>query len=160
MKIASLKTKRLLLLILAGVLIPASLVGAKILQDPIKPWMHEEDWSRIVAYDLYCGNSTLIVRGIVSSVVLNHTGFGYVSYHTFPALITLNLTEAVWINDGVWDEKHRAVITVGYDFPEVPNLTVGGSYEVSGFWLSITDSAYSYKLVVAPSIKDSYIKPL
>jgi len=160
LRFASLKRAYILSVVFAGILIPVSSVGVRILQDPIKPWMHREEWSDIVAQDPYFGNTTLIVRGVIIDVALNRTMFGYMSYHTFPALITLNLTEVIWVDSGVWRARNKTVISVGYDFAETPNVTVGGSYEVRGFWLSITDSAYSYTLVVAPSVKGSYIKPL
>jgi hypothetical protein len=168
-KIKALTRRQLLPIICAVALIPLGFAGVKILTDPIKPWMSQENW-----VDLASRNASLTVRGIIKEVELNHISYGYVGYHIFPALIILNVTEVVWMNDEVswflateinntfynsfWKAGNPRMI--GYDLKEPLSLTQGDYVVASGYWVYTTDSAYSMTLVIAPNVNESYIKPV
>jgi len=161
--------RRFLPVIVVVMLIPTVLAGVKIMTDPIKPWMGQENWSNLAPR-----NATVTVRGIVKEVELNHISYGLASYHIFPAVIILNITEVVWMSDEVHAFLNKEINntfynsfwkvgnlrSIGHDFKDVPNLTEGELIEASGYWLYTTDSAYSMKLVVAPNVNGSYVKPI
>lgn|GEM_PF-6035519 len=52
------------------------------------------------------------------------------------------------------------IISVGYDYPDDPQLAVGQEIECKGFYLGVTDTAYSFVLTVASSINGSYLCPV
>jgi hypothetical protein len=125
-----------------------------------------DDWRYETAADM-------TVRGFVTGIYLNHEVNNHdYSYHIFPALIILNVTEVVTVGQSGWNpwtnltEAKRYWINqnmaIGYDKPDVPSLIVGQRVEASGYFdTPIEDSwSYSHKLVIAVEIDDSYIKPL
>ncbi|HLC01078.1 MAG TPA: hypothetical protein VJL33_07160 [Candidatus Bathyarchaeia archaeon] len=120
-----------------------------------------DDWSWKTTADT-------TVRGVVTEIYLNHeVNTGY-SYHIFPALIIVNVTEVVevgesWMN--LTEESEHWMnenMNVAYDKPDVPSLIVGKRVEARGYFdTPIEDQwAYSYKLVIATEINESYIQPL
>ena len=56
----------------------------------------------------------------------------------------------------IWNR--RDTITIAYDKPDVPELSKGQIVESSGVYYRRTGSVYLWKLVVAPSIKESFVK--
>jgi hypothetical protein len=109
------------------------------------------------------------VRGVVTEIYLNYevNVHGY-SYHIFPALVIVNVTEVVevgesWVN--LTEESEHWMnenMTVAYDKSDVPSLIVGQRVEARGYFdVPIEDTwSYSHKLVIATEIEDSYIKNL
>jgi hypothetical protein len=141
------------------VLIPIAFAGMKILQNYFE-LRHLENWDTLVSRDPSFGTPTLTVRGIIKDFKLDYTSVGFTTHHTFPAVVSLNITEFVWVDDGVCIGRNRSSIGIGYDFKNVPNFRVGEHWEASGYWFPVMESPYSNKLVVAPSINGSYMKPL
>ena len=121
-----------------------------------------DDWSWKTTADT-------TVRGVVTGIYLNYevNNYGY-SYHIFPALIIVNVTEVVkvgesWMN--LTEESEHWVnenMTVAYDKPDVPSVTVGQRVEASGYFdMPVEDTwSYSFKLVVAAEIDGSYVMSL
>jgi hypothetical protein len=113
-------------------------------------------------------SSNLAVRGIVTSIEQNHmtAGMEISSYHIFRLYIQLNITEVVWINKDspdVSSTDNNTVlgsnrISVGYDNLDNPQLIIGQEIECKGFYFGATDSTYSFKITVSPSISESYLK--
>jgi hypothetical protein len=109
------------------------------------------------------------VRGVVTGIYLNYevNNYGY-SYHIFPALIIVNVTEVVKVGESLMnltEESEHWVnenMTVAYDRPDVPSVTVGQRVEASGYYdVPVEDSwSYSFKLVVAEEIDGSYVTSL
>ena len=111
------------------------------------------------------------VRGFVTAIYLDHeiNNQDY-SYHIFPAIIILNVTEVTEVSiDESWLNMTKVSegwlnqnLTIAYDKPDVPSLKVGQRIEASGYFeVPVEDpSAYSHKLVVDSEIVDSYVKPL
>jgi hypothetical protein len=120
-----------------------------------------DNWNYATAPDV-------TVRGVVMEIDLNQevNNHGY-SYHIFPALIVMNVTEVIDAEGG-WNLTERRQywvnekMTIAYDKPDVPSLSVGQRVEAKGYYdLPPEDeTSYSYKLVVAEKIDDSYIKSL
>jgi len=116
-------------------------------------------------------NSNLSVRGVVTSIEENHKsyGLGINSYHIFRFYIQLNITEIVWISEDLADWtafstedktiSDRNSIGIGYDNLDNPQLFIGQIVECKGYYLSRTDSPYSFQITVAPSISESYLEP-
>jgi len=115
-------------------------------------------------------NSNVLVRGVVTSIEENYKSKGFVGYHIFRFYITLNITGIAWINEDTADStdfstENKAIhgsniVGIGYDNLDNPQLSIGQTVECKGFYLSITDSPYSFKIMVAPSISESYLEPL
>ena len=109
------------------------------------------------------------VRGVITEISLNRevNSYGY-SYHIFPALIIVNVTEVVevgesWMNLTELSEHWvNENLTVAYDKSDVPDLSLGELVETSGYYdTPIEDSwSYSHKLIIATEVHNSYIKPL
>jgi hypothetical protein len=121
-----------------------------------------DDWRRETAADTK-------VRGVITEIYLNHEVNNHdYSYHIFPALIIVNVTEVLkagtfWSNlteaNEYWVNQN---MSIGYDKPDVLGLVAGQRVEASGYFdVPIEDTwSYSLKLVIATEIDDSYIKPL
>ena len=109
------------------------------------------------------------VRGVVTGIYLNYeVNDGGYSYHIFPALIVVNVTEVVKVGESWMSltelSEHwvNENMTIAYDKPDVPDLSVGQWVEASGFFEVPPEdwSYYSYKLVIAAEIDGSYVKSL
>lgn len=155
MKRTALKRRLFLPTILFVILIPVAFASVRIMQDPIKPWMRPTEWPSNEENNL---PPDLKVKGRIVEFTPNSTSTGWVSYHTFPAMIVLNETETLWTSDPSWDNKRS--VRVGYDYEDVPNLAVGISVEIYGNWLTITDTPYSFIIIVGPQVNGSYVKPI
>lgn len=107
-------------------------------------------------------DSNLYVRGVVTSIEENYKsyGLGPDCYHIFRFYIRLNITEIVWISEDSAAIKDRNAIGIGYDNLDDPQLFIGQIAECKGYYLLVTDSPYSFKITVAPSISESYLEPL
>ena len=118
-------------------------------------------------------NSNVLVRGVVTSIEENYKTQGMVpwDYHIFRFFITLNITELVWISPkdfvhpSIFSPENKTingwnVIGIGYDNLDKPQLSKGQIAECKGYYLPTTDSSYSFKITVAPSISESYLEPL
>ncbi len=113
-------------------------------------------------------DSNLSIRDIITSIEENYKAYGW-DYHIFRFYIQLNITEIVWIKDDLagWIEystDNNTIndwnsIGVGYDNLDNPQLFIGQTVECKGYYLSVTDLPYSFKITVAPSISESYLKP-
>ncbi len=114
------------------------------------------------------------VRGIVAAIYLNYevNNRDY-SYHIFPALIIVKVTEVLKVAEDSWSSQWENLteantywvnqnMTIGYDKPDVPSLTVGLRVEARGYYDTAIEDSWSYsdKLVIAQEINDSYIRPL
>jgi hypothetical protein len=120
------------------------------------------DWS-------YKTTADTTVRGVVTGIYLNHEVNTYgISYHIFPALIIVNVTEVVQVGK-TWEGTRTLTegelpenMTVAYDKPDVPSVTVGQRVEASGvFDMPAEDEwPYSWKLVIATEIDGSYVRSL
>ena len=121
-----------------------------------------DDWS-------YKTTADTTVRGVITGMYLNYEVdcYGY-SYHIFPALIIVNVTEVVKVGKSWWnltEESERWVnenMTVAYDKPDVPSVTVGQRVEASGVFDVPPEEiwSYSFKLVIAAEIDGSYVMSL
>ena len=116
-------------------------------------------------------SSNLVIRGIVSDVKVDYEARGPYTYHVFPAIITLNITEVVWVSPQLIDEMNirqlqndtwdrETTIMIAYDKPDPPELSIGQLVESSGYYWTVAESMYGHKLVVEPSINESYVKPV
>lgn len=121
-----------------------------------------ENWTRAV-------DSNLTVQGIITKIELNHKSEGFTTYHVFPAAIVINITQVVRVDEDFqteniqWDNttwNGFSSLTIAYDQPYSLNLQIGQPVECLGYYISITDSAYSFKVVVSSYIHESYIKAL
>jgi hypothetical protein len=123
---------------------------------------HLDDWSWKTVADTK-------VRGIVTEIHLNYEVNVYdYSYHIFPALITVKVTEVLKVGD-MWPNLTMASaywvnesMTIAFDKPDVPDVAVGQRVEASGYFDEPPEDAwaYSHKLVIAAEIDDSFIEPL
>lgn len=130
---------------------------------------------RLENFDAYSSGrynaSDLTVRGTIYDVKLNYEYRGEKTYHVFSALIYINITEVAWASEEllsemgiqeyqktVWDRQDT--ITIAYDKADVPELSIGQTIEASGVYFRLTGSVYLWKLVVAPSISESYVKTI
>jgi len=113
-------------------------------------------------------DSNLTVKGTVTSIEEDYMSRGmvYSNYHIFRYFINLNITEVVWTSEDwlnaliVGDTAFREnSISVGYDYPDSPNVAVGQQVECSGFFLGATDLCYSFILAVSPDISKSFLTP-
>ena len=110
-------------------------------------------------------NSNVTVRGIVTSIEQNYKsyGFGIDLYHIFRFYIRLNITEVVWVGEDVagsflFSAGSSNIVGIGCDSLGDPQFSVGQVVECRGFYLSSTDSPYSFKITVAPSVSGSYVE--
>lgn len=114
--------------------------------------------------------ANLSVKGVVTSIEENHKSEAYIagSYHTFRLYIQLNITEVKWVADDYAKYIHISTenntlmgwdtIYVGYDNLDNPQLVIGQAVECKGYYEPRTDSPYSFKITVSPSISESYLK--
>ncbi|MCW4044795.1 MAG: hypothetical protein NWE94_04685 [Candidatus Bathyarchaeota archaeon] len=112
-------------------------------------------------------DSNLTVRGIVTSIEENYKAWGW-EYHIYRFYIQLNITEIVWIREDLsdWIEysadkntiKGWNSIGVGYDNLDNPQLIIGQIVECKGHYIPVTDLPGSFKITIAPSVNDSYLK--
>lgn len=111
-------------------------------------------------------DANLAVRGLVISVERNHVTSGLVAsdYHIYRVFIQLNITKVLWTSEEYLNSSvggcvvfGSSIISVGYDYLDDPQLAVGQEIECRGFYLGVTDTAYSFVLTVAPSIDSSYL---
>ena len=155
--------KRFLLITIAAMAVSAVVLALVINQELTSKHMYQQDAIN--------ESSNLSVRGVVTSIEENHKsyGFGINSYHIFRFYIQLNITQIVWINDDladwiVFSTDNNTIndwntIGIGYDNLDNPQLFIGQTVECKGYYLSVTDTPYSFKITVAPSISESYLKP-
>lgn len=114
--------------------------------------------------------SNVTVQGVVVSVEQNHKsyGFGIDLYHIFRFYIQLNITEVVWVGEDLADSSFFSIendtiggrnkVGIGYDNLDDPQISLGRVIECKGYYLLATESPYSSKITVAPSISGSYVK--
>jgi hypothetical protein len=107
-------------------------------------------------------SSNLAVRGLVTSIEENHKSSGMVigSYHMFRFYIQLNITQVVWIKENSSFSHVGDTISIGYDNLDNPQLSIGQAVECKGYYEPRTDSPYSFKITVSPSISESYLKQI
>ncbi len=108
----------------------------------------------------------LTVQGLVSEVRFNYEVNNGYNYHIFLEYITLSVTKVLWVNSEGENLTTTAyslsnqTLVVCCDKPNIPTLNTGESVEVNGYFDgSLLNSVYSDKLIVAPSMNESYIKP-
>ena len=126
--------------------------------NPLSP----ENWTRTV-------DSNLTVQGIIIKIELNHKSEGFTTYHIFPAVIVINITQVVRVDEDFqteniqWDNttwNGSPILTIAYDQPYSLNLQIGQLIECRGYYISITDSAYSFKVIISSYIHESYLRTL
>ncbi|MGB9915655.1 MAG: hypothetical protein ACPLOC_08965 [Candidatus Bathyarchaeales archaeon] len=112
-------------------------------------------------------DANLAVRGIVTSVEQNHATSGLVAtnYHIWRFFVRLNITEVLWTSEEYLNSSVGGCVVfgsnsicVGYDYLDELELAAGQKIECKGFYLGVTDTAYSFVLTVSPSINGSYLK--
>lgn len=116
--------------------------------------------------------SNLVIQGLVFDVKMNYNVSSDGVYHIFPAIVTVNITKFVWISDQLkyqagkspqfrdysWQNKTSII---AYDRFDVPNLIKGQLIEAKGYYYSGGPLfVYNNKLVIEPTITDSYLKSL
>jgi hypothetical protein len=145
--------KRLLLVIIAIITIFATVIAFEI---------NAHMYLQVALHE----SSNLSVRGTITSIEHNYKTQGMVinSYHVFRLFIQLNINEVVWTNESYLVSGNDTVfgsksINVGYDNLDSPQLVLGQEVECKGFYFGATDSPYSFVLTVAPSVRESYLKP-
>lgn len=130
---------------------------------------HELVVKHMYPLDALYRDANLAVRGMVSSVERNYVTRGLVAsnYHIYRVFIRLNITEVLWTSEEYLNSSVGGcivfgsnIISVGYDYPDDPEFVVGQEIECKGFYLEVTDTAYSFVLTVAPSINGSYLCPV
>ena len=158
-----LKMKRVLYALLAILILSSALVFTLRTTRVLREELYD-DWT-------WTRTADTTVRGFVTGIYFNHeiNNQGY-SYHIFPAIIILNVTEVTevgidesWLNMTEVSERWlNENLTIAYDKPDVPSLKIGQRIEASGYFeVPVEDpSAYSHKLIVDSEIVDSYVKPL
>ena len=119
-------------------------------------------------------DSNLVVKGVITSIEQNKVsrGFAVNSYHIYRYYLVIDITEIVWAGEFVaetWGFSYEnktlnsfgeSITSVGYDGLDEPNLQVGQTIECKGYYVPVTDTPYSFKLTIAPSINGSYLKIL
>jgi hypothetical protein len=115
-------------------------------------------------------DSNLSLKGVVTSIEENHKSQGFSDYHIFRWYIRVNITQIVWVKDSLADWVTVSYenstlngwnsIGVGYDYPDKPELAIGQTVECKGYYVPVTDSPYSFKLTIAPTINGSYLKTI
>jgi hypothetical protein len=163
------KRKRLIISVIVIVLaVSLSLVGLELLV-----------YSHMYPQESFNGKANLAVKGVVTSIKDNYKVEGMVmgSYHIFQSLIRLNVTEILWVDNYLADTKipfdsgtlgvtygfnsssvyDMRFVSIGYDNLDNPNLSVGQTIECRGDYDPRTDSPYSFKINVSPSINGSYL---
>jgi hypothetical protein len=135
--------------------------------------------SHMYPQDSYNGKSNLEVKGVITSIQDNYRVEGMVmgSYHIFQSLIRINVTEILWVDNYLVDTKipydsgtpgitygfnsssvyDMRFVGIGYDNLDKPHLLVGQTIECRGYYDPRTDSPYSFKITVSPSINGSYL---
>ncbi|MGB9914872.1 MAG: hypothetical protein ACPLIG_03940 [Candidatus Bathyarchaeales archaeon] len=115
--------------------------------------------------------SDLTVRGIILDVKTNYEIRGHYTYHVFPAVIYINITEVVWASEQLMAEmgireltndtwNYQNSIAIAYDKPDMPELSRGQLVEARGCYYRLSGSVYGGKLVVALGVDGSYVKLL
>jgi hypothetical protein len=154
------KRKWSLVIAVAIIAVLAVVLALEINQELINKHMYPQDAIH--------QNSNLSVRGVVTSIEENHKSYGLGSYHIFRLYIQLNITEIVWIREDLaWIVSSTENNTIndrnsngiGYDNLDNPQLLIGQIVECKGYYLSVTDTPYSFQITVAPSISESYLEP-
>jgi hypothetical protein len=120
--------------------------------------------------DIRPEDSNLSIKGVVSSVEESHRAEGWSVYHVYRYYLTVNISEIVWIEDDLanWNTDFGRNpdgllltvgknITIGYDYLDDPQITVGQIIECKGYYASYTDTPESIKLTIAPAISESYL---
>ena len=155
--------KRFLLITVAAIAVSILFLAFVINQELFSNHMYPQDALH--------ETSNLSIKGIVTSIEQNHKTQGMVidSYHIFRFYFQLNITEIVWVSEDyhylVSSTDNNTVfgnhiISAGYDNLDNPQLIIGQEIECKGFIFGATDSPYSFVLTVAPSVSESYLKPL
>jgi hypothetical protein len=133
-------------------------------------------YSHMYTQDSYNGKANLAVKGVVTSIQDNYKVDGMVtgSYHIFQSLISLNVTEILWVDNYLADTKipifdnaswsndlgsvyDLKFVGIGYDNLDKLHLSVGQTIECKGDYVAHTDSPYSFQINVSPNINGSYL---
>jgi hypothetical protein len=145
--------KRYLLITVAVIAVIAVVLAFVFNQESVNQHMYPQDAIN--------ESSNLAVRGLVTFIEENHKSSGMVidKYHIFRFYIQLNITQVVWIGENSSVSVNVGdTINVGYDNLDTPQLSLGQNVECKGYYLSATDSPYSFIITVSPSIGESYLK--
>ncbi|MEM2991447.1 MAG: hypothetical protein QXQ02_09750 [Halobacteria archaeon] len=160
------KTRRLFLII-GAIAILLITIGLILNSMQKKNELKVENWDERSPYNV----SDLTIQGIVYDVKTNFKIEGHYTYHVFPALIYVNITQVVWASDQLMSEMgiielkndtwhQQKTIVIAYDKPDAIQISKGQLIEASGCYYRLSISVYALKLVVAQSVNGSYVKPL
>jgi len=116
-------------------------------------------------------DADLTIQGIVYEVKNNARIEGDYTYHVFPALIYVNISQVVWASEQLMSEMgirelqndtwhQKDTIVIAYDKPDVIQISKGQLIESSGCYYRISNSVYALKLVIAEGVNGSYVVPL
>ena len=133
-------------------------------------------YSHMYPQDSYNGKANLAVKGVVTLIQDNYKVGGMVtgSYHIFHSYIRLNVTEILWVDNYLADTKipifdsgfqspdlgsvyDLKFVGIGYDNLDKFQLSIGQTIECKGDYDPATDSPYSFKITISPSINGSYL---
>lgn len=155
--------------VLTILLITGGFVAMLLQQNNAKSQLTLENWDSHseAGYNV----SDLTVRGIILDVKTNYEIRGHYTYHVFPAVIYINITEVVWASEQLMAEmgireltndtwNYQNSIAIAYDKPDVPELSRGQLVEARGCYYRLSGSVYGGKLVVALGVDGSYVKLL
>jgi hypothetical protein len=116
--------------------------------------------------------SNLAIKGVITSIEENKVSQGMTpnSYHIYRYYLSVNITEITMADKFISETNGFSyenktlnsfsgnMTYIGFDGFEAPNFTVGQAIECKGYYVPVTDSPYSFKLSIAPSITGSYLK--
>ena len=145
--------KRYLLVTVAAIAVLAAVLAFVVNQELVSQHMYPQDAIH--------ESSNITARGVVISIEENHksSGMAVGSYHIFRFYIQLNISQVVWVKENSSVSVNVAdPISIGYDNLDNPKLSLGQNVECEGYYLSATDSPYSFKITVNPSVSESYLK--
>jgi hypothetical protein len=153
-------------LILPGVILAVIVIPLGLLQFFFYGHMYPQDALHT--------ESNLAIKGVIASIEENKVSQGMTpnSYHIYRYYLSVNITEITWADKFIsetygfsYENKTLNSFSgnmtyIGFDGFEAPNFTVGQEIECKGYYVPVTDSPYSFKLSIAPSITGSYLKIL
>ncbi|MDR1993088.1 MAG: hypothetical protein LBQ98_06290 [Nitrososphaerota archaeon] len=123
-----------------------------------------EDW------DPFFNECDLTIHGVVYDIETNVKIENGYTYHEFPVLAFVNITNIVWASDSLMSSTILQLqantvfgsnaLIIAFDKTDEFQISKGQLIESSGKYFTITPSVYVLKLVVAEGVSGSYLKPL
>jgi hypothetical protein len=120
--------------------------------------------------DSFKAKSNLSVKGVVTFIEESHRTQGMFpnNYHFYHFYYSLNIREIMWVDDLLanWTAINYvnntvngwSIIGVGYDNLDNPQVALGQTVDIKGYYTPYTDTSSSFIITVSPSINESYLK--